>query len=453
LIATETFAVGLNMPTKTVIFAGLTKFNGSVMRLLYPHEYTQMAGRAGRRGIDTIGHVFHCVNLFNLPTVVDYRHMLTGPPQKLTSKFKISFNLALSMLDANADMQAFMAQSMLSSDIRREIICYENAAKQAAACVQNKQEQLGLCRTPKEVLESYKTIHNSLPNLANSARKKARTELTNLETAHKFIMADLTKLNALYEALTNHKSVQLDCENTTHYIRNTLQDLNKVLLTNGFISSEGEGEGETFAITEKGRIASQLQEVHPLMMSDIYPSLTELSAVDLAGLFSCFSGGHPLTPDLVGEGVPGYAGVVGGGCAGALGAACAGALEAGASATDLTSLIATMQQRLDHYLKCEQENFLVTGANYELSSHLLPYVIDWCKSNDELHCKEIIKAVKTHTGIFVGEFVKALLKINAIAQEFERICESTQNIILLEKMRLIPKLTLKYIATNQSLYL
>ena len=454
LIATETFAVGLNMPTKTVIFAGLTKFNGSVMRLLYPHEYTQMAGRAGRRGIDTIGHVFHCVNLFNLPTVVDYRHMLTGPPQKLTSKFKISFNLALSMLDAKADIQAFMAQSMLSSDIRREIICYENAAKQTAACVQSKQEQIGLCRTPKEVLESYKTIHNSLPNLANSARKKARTELTNLETAHKFIMADLTKLNALYEALTNHKSVQLDCENTTHYIRNTLQDLNKVLLVNGFIS----GEGETFAITEKGRIASQLQEVHPLVMSDIYPSLTELSAVDLAGLFSCFSGGHPLTPDLV-RGHPLTPDLIEGNILTnnfVGGALCAGACALGAGslgADDLTSLIATMQQRLDHYLKCEQENFLLTGANYELSSHLLPYVIDWCKSNDELHCKEIIKAVKTHTGIFVGEFIKTLLKINAIAQEFERICESTQNIILLEKMRLIPKLTLKYIATNQSLYL
>ena len=67
LIATETFAVGLNMPTKTVIFSGITKFNGSTMRLLYPHEYTQMAGRAGRRGLDTIGHVFHCVNLFEMP--------------------------------------------------------------------------------------------------------------------------------------------------------------------------------------------------------------------------------------------------------------------------------------------------------------------------------------------------------------------------------------------------
>ena len=59
LFATETFAVGINMPTKTVIFSGLTKYNGSTMRYLYPSEYIQMAGRAGRRGIDAIGHVIH----------------------------------------------------------------------------------------------------------------------------------------------------------------------------------------------------------------------------------------------------------------------------------------------------------------------------------------------------------------------------------------------------------
>lgn len=102
LCATETFAVGLNMPTKTVIFTGLTKYNGSTMRQLYPHEYTQMAGRAGRRGIDTIGHVIHCNNLFEMPLNTEYKNMLTGSPQTLTSKFKISFNLILNIIASNS---------------------------------------------------------------------------------------------------------------------------------------------------------------------------------------------------------------------------------------------------------------------------------------------------------------------------------------------------------------
>ena len=53
LFATETFAVGINMPTKTVVFTDINKFDGNGMRILHSHEFTQMAGRAGRRGIDT----------------------------------------------------------------------------------------------------------------------------------------------------------------------------------------------------------------------------------------------------------------------------------------------------------------------------------------------------------------------------------------------------------------
>ena len=66
LFATETFSVGINMPTKTVLFTSLYKFDGTNERPLLPHEYTQMAGRAGRRGLDTIGHVIHLNNMFLL---------------------------------------------------------------------------------------------------------------------------------------------------------------------------------------------------------------------------------------------------------------------------------------------------------------------------------------------------------------------------------------------------
>jgi superfamily II RNA helicase len=421
LIATETFAVGLNMPTKTVIFAGLTKFNGSTMRLLYPHEYTQMAGRAGRRGIDTIGHIFHCVNLFELPSVTEYKHMLTGPPQKLTSKFKISFNLALSMLDANQDMLTFMEQSMLSADIQREILGCEIEADREAEVVRKKEEQLKLCRTPLLVLERYTELNTTITLLANSARKKARIELNSLEAAHKFLLADLPKLAALSEAQKNYASIQSCKTNTLNYIEMTVNDIKNIVVKNGFANAH--------VCTEKGRVAAQLQEVHPLAMADLYfgtNKFASLDAAQLAGLFSCF---YPLTVcDELRRHL----------------------ISAQSSLYDITLY---MKERLDHYLKCEQDAYLLTGANYEITYDLLPYVILWCDSSDEVTCKQIIQKVKNETGIFVGEFVKALLKINAIALEFERVCEFSQNMVLLEKLREIPRLTLKYIATSQSLYL
>ena len=54
LFATETLAVGINFSTSSVIYTGVHKFDGDSSRLLAPHEYTQISGRAGRRGIDTL---------------------------------------------------------------------------------------------------------------------------------------------------------------------------------------------------------------------------------------------------------------------------------------------------------------------------------------------------------------------------------------------------------------
>ena len=424
LLATETFAVGLNMPTKTVIFAGLTKYNGSIMRLLYPHEYTQMAGRAGRRGLDTIGHVFHCVNLFELPSSTEYKHLLTGPPQKLTSKFKISFNLGLAMLDAKQNILAFMEQSMLSADIRKELVGYEKEEAREQALSQVKAEQLQLCRTPVAVLEQYAALAAKLPLLANAARKKARMEMNNLEAEQKFLLTDLPKLTALTDAQKKCDTVREHKSNTFHYIEMTVNELKYILTKNGFACASS--TTNDISITEKGRIAAQLQEVHPLAMTDLYMGTNQFASLDaaqLAGLFSCF---YPL--------------------------AVSDELRTHGSHS-LDEITLHMQERLSYYLKCEQDAFLLTGANYEIAYDLLPYVIQWCDSTDETTCRFIIQKVKDQTGIFIGEFVKALLKVNAIAQEFERVCELNQNMALLAKLREIPKLTLKYIATSQSLYL
>jgi antiviral helicase SKI2 len=98
LFATETFAIGLNCPIKTVIFTSLTKFDGNNMRYLLSHEYTQAAGRAGRRGIDPVGSVIHLNNLFNLPTIIDYKKIISTTPQILTSKMYISYSVILKII-------------------------------------------------------------------------------------------------------------------------------------------------------------------------------------------------------------------------------------------------------------------------------------------------------------------------------------------------------------------
>ncbi|PKY02851.1 antiviral helicase [Aspergillus campestris IBT 28561] len=103
LFATETFAMGLNLPTRTVVFSGFRKHDGKSFRDLLPGEYTQMAGRAGRRGLDTVGYVI-IVNpgKDEAPPAGALRKMILGDPTKLRSQFRLTYNMILNLLRVEA---------------------------------------------------------------------------------------------------------------------------------------------------------------------------------------------------------------------------------------------------------------------------------------------------------------------------------------------------------------
>jgi len=94
LFATETFSVGLNMPTKTVVFLELRKFSDEGMRLLRPDEYIQMAGRAGRRGKDTQGLVLY-EPLGDPVDVSSLKGLLTGALQPFQSQMRFHYDFIL----------------------------------------------------------------------------------------------------------------------------------------------------------------------------------------------------------------------------------------------------------------------------------------------------------------------------------------------------------------------
>jgi antiviral helicase SKI2 len=103
LFATETFAMGLNLPTRTVVFSGYRKHDGHSFRNLLPGEYTQMAGRAGRRGLDTIGTVIVVApGGDEAPPAAELRQMILGDPSKLRSQFRLTYNMILNLLRVEA---------------------------------------------------------------------------------------------------------------------------------------------------------------------------------------------------------------------------------------------------------------------------------------------------------------------------------------------------------------
>lgn len=98
LYTTETFAVGINMPAKTVCFTSLRKFDGYNFRNLNTKEYFQIAGRAGRRGIDTIGFV---ISMMYRPTFRyhEIKRLTAADIDPIQSQFRLSINTILNLID------------------------------------------------------------------------------------------------------------------------------------------------------------------------------------------------------------------------------------------------------------------------------------------------------------------------------------------------------------------
>ncbi len=102
LFATETFAVGVNMPARTVVFNSLFKFDGRRMGLVMTREHHQMAGRAGRRGIDEVGYVYSVVE-WPHTRASDVDRVLYGRIEPIRSQFNLSYATLLTLWDHLGD--------------------------------------------------------------------------------------------------------------------------------------------------------------------------------------------------------------------------------------------------------------------------------------------------------------------------------------------------------------
>ncbi len=95
LFTTETFALGINMPARSVIFSSLRKFDGIKFDRLMTREYQQMAGRAGRLGLDDEGLVFSIVDPRD--RLADLRQTIFGNVEPIRSRFNLSYSTILNL--------------------------------------------------------------------------------------------------------------------------------------------------------------------------------------------------------------------------------------------------------------------------------------------------------------------------------------------------------------------
>ncbi|GAA2246213.1 DEAD/DEAH box helicase [Herbiconiux moechotypicola] len=165
VFATETLALGINMPARTVVLEKLEKFNGEARVPITAGEYTQLTGRAGRRGIDVEGHsVIQWRSGLDPQEVASLASRRTYP---LNSSFRPTYNMAVNLID-----QFGRART-------REVLESSFAQFQADRAVVDLARKV---RQQEESLEGYETaMHCHLGDFREYAR--IRRELTDLERA------------------------------------------------------------------------------------------------------------------------------------------------------------------------------------------------------------------------------------------------------------------------------
>ena len=102
VFATETMSLGIHMPAKSVVLQALTKRTDRGFRSLTHNELTQMAGRAGRRGIDPEGK---CVIALDVRDgLEDMQRVVDGPPEPIVSQFKLGYGSVALLLATGSDL-------------------------------------------------------------------------------------------------------------------------------------------------------------------------------------------------------------------------------------------------------------------------------------------------------------------------------------------------------------
>jgi hypothetical protein len=425
LFATETVSIGLNLPVKTCIFTDIYKHDGTTLRILQSHEYTQAAGRAGRLGLDSVGHVIHLNNLFRETESVNYKRMMNGKPQILTSKFKISFNLILNLIDiGNYDLVSFSQKSMISGDLSLQKAEIQKNATLLTRDLENIKQCCSTLRTPQNIIELYVELQKIRLTSVNKKRKEIERQLQQLCDSYKYIESDKSIYNKIVLKESELYELQKQYNNVDYYLVNGVENIIKFIKNENCVLASN-----SFMLTLKGKIASQLREVHCLVFADILERnlLDILSSSQLVSLFSCFTN-ISVNEDLK-EHLPFV------------------------YDSTVNDVITKITELYNDFQDKELSYGLNTGIDYYIHYDLLKYVGEWCNALSVEECKLVLQKLVEEKNIFLGEFVKAILKINNISSEMEKIAELIGNVSLLSKLKEIPLMTLKYVITNQSLYI
>ena len=439
LFATETFAVGINMPTKTVIFTALEKYTDGGERLLKTSEYTQMAGRAGRRGKDDRGLVIYLPQREPI-TALEMRQVVAGKSASFASRMNFRYEFLLKMMNSESSLDS--RGCSMKRITERELIQksywhaleqeYLEGLKKEAATISASLATLGLSAEEAAACEKYHEIQQRISQTQNSKKKAAQRELVAWTDEHKAavwepILSAFDKQREL-----NRKKSQ--CEEELRKTMDVLWppddatscNIPTVLARRRLMEEFGYVDG---GLTYLGRLASEVNEGHPFLMAELFTNqtttLSPLSARDILIVLALFIG-EGRDENLFTSHSISY-------------------LNVSKEISHVLTRLDTVRQDL---LCLEKKHGITYDPKFwELSTEWLEPISDWVNSD------ESVAQIATRHELFEGNVQKAIMKLNGLLEEFQAMANMSENVDWLMKLEEARPLVLRDIVLSESLYL
>lgn len=193
VFATETLALGINMPARSVVLEKLTKFNGEAHVDISPGEYTQLTGRAGRRGIDIEGHAVVAWKPGVDPQQVS--GLASKRTYPLVSSFKPTYNMSVNLLDqfGARQTQKILESSFAQFQADKSVVGVANRVRKNERALDGYAESMQCHLGDFEEYALLRRVLTEAEKNAARARRKHRSSLV-MDSVHRLRGGDIVEI-------------------------------------------------------------------------------------------------------------------------------------------------------------------------------------------------------------------------------------------------------------------
>jgi ATP-dependent RNA helicase HelY len=296
VFATETLALGINMPARTVVLEKLEKFNGEARVPITPGEYTQLTGRAGRRGIDVEGHsVIQWQDGLDPQAVASLASRRTYP---LNSSFSPSYNMAVNLVaqfgrertreileSSFAQFQADRGVVDLARKVRSQEESLAGYEKAMTCHLGDFREYAGIRRELTDLERKGAGRAESSTRAERDRRQRRLTELRTSLRRHPCHGCSDREAHARWAERwwslhRQTEELRRQIASRTGAIARVFDRVTDVLLELGYLASDGSGE---LTITAPGRILRRIYGERDLLVAECLRTRA-WDGLDAAGL-------------------------------------------------------------------------------------------------------------------------------------------------------------------------